>query len=51
MRAGGGGGAPVTFAPTVIINPKQEMTQADYNRHAKMIVKAWEREMGNKLSG
>jgi len=39
----------INFAPTVIIKPKQEMTQGDYNRHAKMIVKAWKKEMGNRV--
>jgi hypothetical protein len=46
-EAGRSGGGPVVNAPiSITIHPRQEMTQADYQRHARMIVKSLNRELG-----
>ncbi len=46
---GGGQGGSTIHAPiSVTINPTQAMTQADYNNHARMIVKALNKEIGRR---
>jgi hypothetical protein len=45
-EAGGGGGNVVHAPINITINPRQEMTQSDYNRHSRMIVKSLNRAIG-----
>jgi len=53
--SGAGGGVTNVSAPiSITINPRQEMTQRDYDRHSRMIVKSLNKAIGNhgqKLGG
>jgi hypothetical protein len=43
---GSAGGSVINAPINVTIHPRQEMTQADYDRHSRMIVKSLNKELG-----
>jgi hypothetical protein len=52
MIGGSGGGGTVVHAPiSITIHPRQEMTQADYDRHARMIKKSLNKHIGTRGQG